>query len=32
LMMLFRAFEKVSYGLILRADRPLKVGDSVRNP
>jgi len=32
LMMLFRVFEKVSYGLILKATRPLSVGDEVRSP
>ncbi len=32
LMMLFRVFDKVSYGLILRAKRPLSVGDEVRSP
>ncbi|WP_369600540.1 LysM domain-containing protein [Hahella sp. SMD15-11] len=32
LMMLFRVFDKVSYGLILRAERPLAVLDEVRKP
>jgi LysM repeat protein len=32
LLMLFRVFEKVSYGLILKASRPLSVGDEVRSP
>ncbi|MAA71744.1 MAG: peptidoglycan-binding protein [Bermanella sp.] len=32
LMMLFRVFDKVSYGLILRAKVPLSVGDEVRSP
>jgi len=32
LLMVFRTFEKVSYGLILKAERPLQIGDRVRNP
>jgi len=32
LLMVFRTFEKVSYGLVLRAERPLSVGDGIRNP
>lgn len=32
LLMLFRVFEKVSYGLILKAKVPLSVGDEVRSP
>lgn len=32
LMMVFRTFEKVSYGLILEADRPMSVGDQVSSP
>ncbi len=32
LVMIFRVFDKVSYGLVLRAERPLKVNDIVRNP
>lgn len=32
LLMVFRTFEKVSYGLILTAERPLAVMDEVRNP
>ena len=31
-LMVFRTFEKVSYGLILRALLPLSIGDEVRNP
>lgn len=32
LLMIFRTFEKMSYGLVLKADRPLEVSDIVRNP
>ncbi|MDX9874019.1 MAG: LysM peptidoglycan-binding domain-containing protein [Spongiibacteraceae bacterium] len=32
LLMVFRVFERVSYGLVLRAERPLAVNDRVRNP
>lgn len=32
IMMIFRTFDKVSYGLILRSSAPLKVLDAVRNP
>lgn len=32
LLMVFRTFEKVSYGLILKADRVLKVLDECKNP
>lgn len=32
LLMLFRVFDKVSYGLVLRASRPLTIGDQIRNP
>ncbi len=32
ILMVFRIFEKVSYGLILKAEIPLKVGDLVANP
>jgi len=32
LMMVFRTFEKVSYGLIMEATRPIHVGDIVTNP
>ncbi|MGV0035390.1 MAG: LysM peptidoglycan-binding domain-containing protein [Candidatus Azotimanducaceae bacterium WSBS_2022_MAG_OTU7] len=32
IMMVFRSFEKMSYGLVLQATEPLRVGDVVRNP
>ena len=32
LLMVFQTYEKMSYGLILTASRPLTVGDRVRNP
>ena len=32
LMMVFRTFEKLAYGLVLMADRPLSVTDEVKNP
>jgi nucleoid-associated protein YgaU len=32
LMMIFQAYEKLSYGLILQATRALSVGDKVTNP
>ncbi|KAA1174176.1 LysM peptidoglycan-binding domain-containing protein [Marinobacter salinexigens] len=32
LMMVFQVYEKMSYGLILQATRPLAVGDKVTNP
>lgn len=32
LLMVFRTFEKMSYGLVLGADRPLAVNDLVKNP
>lgn len=32
LVMVFRTFAKMSYGLVLEANRPLAVGDLVRNP
>ncbi|WP_336367813.1 LysM peptidoglycan-binding domain-containing protein [Marinobacter sp. C2H3] len=32
LLMVFQAYEKMSYGLILQANRPLAVGDKVTNP
>jgi hypothetical protein len=32
LLMVFRTFAKVSYALVLKAEQPLQVGDTVRNP
>lgn len=32
LLMVFKTFKKMSYALVLEADRPLAVGDSLRNP
>jgi len=32
LLMVFQAYEKMSYGLVLQANRPLSVGDKVTNP
>ena len=32
LLMVFRSFERMSYGLVLRTERPLAVGDEIRNP
>lgn len=32
LLMVFRTFEKMSFGLVLEADRPLSTGDKIRNP
>jgi LysM domain len=32
LLMVFRTFEKMSFALVLETDRPLAVGDKVRNP
>lgn len=32
LLMIFRAFDKISFGLVLEADQGLKVNDKVRNP
>ncbi|MEM7000489.1 MAG: LysM peptidoglycan-binding domain-containing protein [Pseudomonadota bacterium] len=32
LLMVFRTFEKLSYALVLNTERPLAVGDEVRNP
>ena len=32
LMMIFRTFEKLSYGLVMMTERPLAIEDEVRNP
>lgn len=32
LMMVFQTYDKLSYGLVLHATRPLEIGDTVRNP
>jgi len=32
LLMVFRTFEKLSYGLVLAAEKPLAINDEVRNP
>ena len=32
ILMVFRTFRKMSYGLVLQTDIPLSVGDEVRNP
>src|SRR5262245_14079237 len=32
LLMVFRTFEKLSYGLVLETERPLAVGDQIHNP
>ena len=32
LLMVFRSFDKLSYGLVLQTERVLAVGDEVRNP
>ena len=32
ILMIFRAFEKMSYGLVLQTTEPLRVGDVVRTP
>jgi hypothetical protein len=31
-LMVFRTFKKLSFGLVLEADRPLAVGDTIANP
>ena len=31
-LMVFKAFDKMSYGLVLDARRPLSIGDEVRAP
>ena len=32
LAMVFEVFDKASYAIILKSDKPLKVGDKVKNP
>ena len=32
LLMVFRTFDRMSYGLILRTEQPLSITDEVRNP
>jgi hypothetical protein len=32
LLMVFRTFEKLSYGLVMMTERPLAIEDEVRNP
>jgi hypothetical protein len=32
LLMIFRSFEKMAYGLVLETEEPLRVGDNVQNP
>jgi len=32
ILMVFRSFEKMAYGLVLQTSEPLRVGDVVRNP
>lgn len=32
LMMIFRTFDKMSYGLILEAELPMRIGDTITNP
>lgn len=31
-LMVFKAYDKLSYGIVLSADRPLSVGDKLKNP
>ncbi len=32
ILMVFRSFEKMAYGLVLQTTEPLRIGDVVRNP
>jgi len=32
LLMVFRVFEKMSYGLVLQTEEPVTVGDRLQNP
>lgn len=32
LMIIFRSFEKVSYGLVMESRKPIRIGDTVTNP
>ena len=32
ILMVFRVFEKMSYGLVLKAQRPLAIMDELKNP
>ena len=32
LAMVFSVFDKASYAIVLKSDKPLKVGDKVKNP
>ena len=32
LAMVFEVFEKASYAIVLKSDKPLAVGDKVKNP
>jgi len=32
LLLVFRVFDKMSYGIIMRATRPIYVGDAVQTP